>query len=58
MDRPNTELAAIVDSALRMQHKAEAVAYLVQHQVADRVIARLLSERAEASQRRGHSATN
>lgn len=58
MDRPNTELAAVVETALRMEHKPEAVAYLVQHQVADRVIARLLSERAEVSQRRGRATTN
>lgn len=57
-DRPNTELAAIVATALRMKHICEAVANLVHHQVADLVIARLLSEGAEARLRRGYLTTN
>lgn len=52
MDRPNSEMAAAVAKALAMANKLDAVTYLAEHRVPDRVIARLLSERAESGERR------
>jgi len=52
MDRPSSEMAAAVARALAMANKLDAVTYLAEHRVPDRVIARLLSERAESGERR------
>lgn len=52
MDRPNSEMEALVEAALAMDNRLAAVAYLAKQGVPDRVIARLLSARAERSKRR------
>ena len=52
MDRPNSEMAAAVARPLTMPNKLDAVTYRAEHQVPDRVIARLLSEQAKSGERR------
>lgn len=46
MNRPNTEMAAIVDTGLAMACSSDAVAYIAQHRAPYRMIAGLLSARA------------
>lgn len=57
MDRPNFSMAAIVDRGLAMDNRQDAVAYLAQQHVPDRVIARVLSERAALVERRSKNET-
>lgn len=52
MDRLNSEMAAAVARTLTMSNKLDVVTYRAEHQLPDRVIARLLSERAKSGERR------
>lgn len=52
MDRPNSEMAAAVERTPTMSNKLGAMTYRAEHQVPDREIARLLSERAKLGERR------
>jgi hypothetical protein len=52
MDRPNASMAQVVETSLKMDNKKDALAYLVEHRVPDRVIARLLSLATNPGQRR------
>jgi hypothetical protein len=49
MDRPNTAMSTAVNAGLAMTNRRGSVAYLVARRVQDNVIARLLSERVDAS---------
>jgi hypothetical protein len=52
MDRPNTELAAAVEVALAMPHRADGVKHLLELRVPDATIARVLCERTDRNKRR------
>jgi hypothetical protein len=52
MDRPNVKMATIVETGLTMASRLRAIAYMLDHRVPERVIARVLSPSAHEGERR------